>query len=361
MVSPSQKSLSMSMMAVAAAALLALVALTGTAHVRSVALLEAKQDVMHAYIKGAEKQLASLEGSLPDGKVALQYPKEESELKSLLTHSLKGLSAVEHSNEKKAAKQSALALTPNKKHLDGLVRDAASMMATLRAQLPPADRKAFPAESKEMNDALGGELKSLQGIHKQLTQAKKAPLASLHAAPTAPAKTKKSTSAKKMQKALDDAVAKDREENKALSANDDVANVLDTFNARPAVSAKGHLIPHADPLLATDDAPAAKDAGEKARPQSLAEQEGALTSSGIRKWGTVYDPSLAWQAKSMRGQANLYPPAQKEFNYYESEASKFTDVHDPAKDGHEKNSNWWADKASGHDAWWAHNHAGRGY
>eukprot|EP00961_Rhodomonas_salina_P263450 3560459-Rhodomonas_salina.1 len=49
---------------------------------------------MDQYIAGAERQLSVLSRSLPVGKVAAKYPKEENELKQLFVHSEKGLQAL---------------------------------------------------------------------------------------------------------------------------------------------------------------------------------------------------------------------------------------------------------------------------
>jgi len=335
------------MLGVAAAALFALVALTTTAQHRSVALLQAKQDPMGNYINGAERQLYYLQRSLPVGAVARKYPTEEGELKQLFQHSEKGLQALAMQQaklkeaEKKKSPSTKLA---QKKDLQKLVNEAGSMMATLEKQLPAADKKAFPKEAGELHAAFHSELSHLEGIDKQLSKEarKRAPTTTLRSIATP---SKQSMAA---QAALDNDVEKDRKENQALSKQADVDHVMSTLNAPIKPDPKGRL-------------PAKKPSKAAARPQALAENAGALTSSGVERWGTVFEPNLASAgAAGMRGQDVMYAPAQKEYAKYENTVSKWLNVKDPAAPT-PHGTNWWEDKSKANDQWWTHNHAGRGY
>lgn len=362
----SQRTLMRGMIGVAVAALLALAALSTTAHVKSTALLQAKQDKMDQYIAGAERQLSVLSRSLPVGKVAAKYPKEENELKQLFVHSEKGLQALavaeaqKKQAEKKQVKSSKLA---QQKDLHKLVNEAGRMMTNLEAQLPPADKKAFPKEAGELNAAFSSELKHLKGIDQQLTKEQKKT-----ATTTLAAAAKQKHFSMAAQAALDHDVEADREENKALSQPEDVDHMMDTLNAPAVPSPKGKLVKKAPEQAARPQALAMKPKGKKAkkhakqpRGDNVAEAAGALTPSGIQRWGTVYQPNLgAAMGGGMRGQSQMYAPAQKEYAGYEDTVSKWMNVKDPAAPT-PHGTNWWADKSKHNDAWWSHNHNGRGY
>mmetsp|Transcript_46770 Transcript_46770/g.110118 ORF Transcript_46770/g.110118 Transcript_46770/m.110118 type:complete len:323 (+) Transcript_46770:3-971(+) len=116
---------------------------------------------------------------------------------------------------------------------------------------------------------------------------------------------------------------------------------------------------------------------KKGQVQMLAD----LDSSGLRTWGKVYDPKLL----PLPAEARSVDPnpmsqmARSEYKHWSTLADKLNDVYDPVEDkspahnmpkhlGLGKDSDWWSAKkydagspGAGSDAWWSHNHAGRGY
>mmetsp|Transcript_41138 Transcript_41138/g.109892 ORF Transcript_41138/g.109892 Transcript_41138/m.109892 type:complete len:289 (-) Transcript_41138:43-909(-) len=245
------------------------------------------------------------------------------------------------------------------------VRSAEVEIHNLELEMPRGVvARSFPKEENELKDIFSKGLKQLRGIEKQETDSEAkaaepvAPVASKKravattstlAARRKPTKAPQTETAAARQRQLDASFAADNKENKALSGPNDVDALFKSLNDAPSVKPK-----HAA-------APVAK----KARTFQLA-QRNSLTEIPTRRWGTVYNPTIAASRGGKASKRELSGLAAKEYNRWSQLAQSVSEVHDPTEDASDfhthRSTAWWKWRRGGSsDQWWKHNHAGRGY
>jgi hypothetical protein len=309
------------------------------------------------FVHKTEGEIKRLQASMPRGVVRASFPKEEKEVSSDFKASEASIDKLlkvqqKKTSAKKALMQNLAQIPSPRSNLKKLVNEAGYVAAKLRSQIPAADMAMFPKEAKEFREAMAKDEASLAAIDSQLKNSKKAKISKLH---------QPSLAAQQLQKKLDSDTALDREENKALSSNEDVDSVLgainDVYHSAQTKSKKAQMLAAKKAQAKGQKLSKAKAKGHKAyHPRSKT----GMISSGAQTWGTIYEPQMAWGQQH----GGLIGPAKKEFSHWASEAIKLTNVHDPAKDGHAEGQDaehWWANKATDHDKWWTHDHTGRGY
>eukprot|EP00281_Chroomonas_sp_CCMP1168_P026270 CAMPEP_0206236344 /NCGR_PEP_ID=MMETSP0047_2-20121206/13666_1 /ASSEMBLY_ACC=CAM_ASM_000192 /TAXON_ID=195065 /ORGANISM="Chroomonas mesostigmatica_cf, Strain CCMP1168" /LENGTH=283 /DNA_ID=CAMNT_0053660675 /DNA_START=27 /DNA_END=875 /DNA_ORIENTATION=- len=258
--------------AIAAAALV-----TGFSYLSSPAptALLSSEAQMEGYLHKASQGMHTLESALPGGAAARKFPAAETQLRGALEHGEAALGAVgrevrqeelsrraaaaRHASHKvssgPAARVSSLAeVKAGARSMHDLVAKEERNMRTLIAQLPAQDRAVFPREAREVTSVLERSMHQLGDIERQTERAaarRGVRLASL-------ARVAKSGHKAFSARQLDNDKLADDAENRALSTDDDAAEVLGTINALPAVR------------LGEEDGAKAKHAVRKARVQSLA-------------------------------------------------------------------------------------------
>jgi len=310
-------------------------------------------------LTSAEKQVAVLEAQAPRGLVARAFPKEEAELNDLYARTEKGLQSIEKDSEANAliskpraakpARTGSLAqLARGDSKLSEFVGKASQTIAALEAQLPAAERKAFPREASELQHSLDAELKSLASIKGSVDH-------HARALRIAPGQMKAAIEGQRAQGKLEESFQKDITENKKLSGAADVDSVLDTLNGLPAARRGG-----VQSLSAVSADSKKISTGKKSSPPASKLQRRparpSVPASPVQRWGAVYDPTMKWQQGSG---SELMGPAQRYFKEYSKEASDALNVHDPANDVRGK-ADWWLGGSTS-DSWWQHDHTGRGY
>ncbi|EKX53290.1 hypothetical protein GUITHDRAFT_150367 [Guillardia theta CCMP2712] len=331
-------------------------------HHRATSLLSTRRSETNlgSLLRSAEKQVDVLQAEAPRGLVARAFPKEEAELSDLYSRTEKGLQSIEKYSEANAliskpqahkqARTGSLAQLPRgRSKLSDFVGKASQTIAALEAQLPPAERRAFPRETAELQKTLNAELNSLAKIKGSVDRRARGMR-------IAHGQMKAALNEQTAQGKLEENFQKDITENRKLSGTADVDSVLDTLNGiSPSKKAGVQSLSAVKP----DNKKAAP--GKKAAPAAGSKQQRrparpTVPTSPVERWGAVYDPTLKWRQGSG---SELEGPAQRYFKEYSKEATDALNVHDPAKDIKGK-GDWWT-AGSAKDSWWQHDHTGRGY
>lgn len=360
---------------------------------------------LEAFMPEAERQLSILKQSMPRGRVAKSFPKEERELNDLYARTQKGLQSIDKEvvqqdasqanppvKQAKRARMVALAqqASASKADLAALVNKAGSTMYMLEHQLPAADRKMFPKEARELQSAFSKDLNQLSKIRAELQPkskgaAVKAQRMSLAAKSGAMPEMRVGNT-----KQLDADMAKDEAENHRKASSSDLDSFFGAVNgpAQPASKKSKQTSKKAVHLsmLAKAEAEDSSDQsvtnkrGDVQLPtaKKVAQKLGVLghkgkgkgnkvkrapsltgPSSSIQSYGTVFDPTLSW---GRMPQQDLVGGGKKYFDHYAQEASAYNNVFDPVTNNHAPDINRWeVNGPHGKSKWWVHDHFGRGY